>query len=86
MEKIADVVALARVCPTLQMNSGIVTTVALSQKIGGRAGDYDAIDAMANAREGTIRRGDQMAECESGRQQYGPGGDAFPGLLQLRAP
>ncbi|KQS97988.1 MULTISPECIES: hypothetical protein [unclassified Rhizobium] len=84
MEKIADVVAFARVCPALEMDTVSVTTMAISQKIGKSNRDYDVIDAMANAREGAIRRGNAELACETGRQQYGPGGNALPGLLRER--
>ncbi|OBZ93898.1 hypothetical protein ADU59_19600 [Pararhizobium polonicum] len=84
MEKIADVVAFARVCPALQMDTVLVTTIAKSQKIGKSNRDYDLIDAMANAREGAIRRGNAEIACETGRRQYGPDGDALPGLLRER--
>ena len=84
MEKIADVVAFARVCPALEMDTVSVTTIAISQKIGKSNRDYDLIDAMANAREGAIRRGNAEVACEAGRRQYGPGGNALPGLLRER--
>ena len=84
MEKIADVIAFARVCPALEMDTVSVTTIAISQKIGKSNRDYDLIDAMANAREGAIRRGNAEIACETGRQQYGPGGNALPGLLRER--
>jgi hypothetical protein len=84
MEKIADVVAFARVCPALEMDTVSVTTMAISQKIGKSNRDYDVIDAMANAREGAIRRGNAEVACETGRLQYGPAGNALPGLLRER--
>lgn len=84
MEKIADVVAFARVCPALVMDTVSVTAIAIGQKIGKSNRDYDLIDAMANAREGAMRRGDAEIACETGRRQYGPGGNALPGLLRER--
>lgn len=84
MEKIADVVAFARVCPALEMDTVSVTAIAISQKIGKSNRDYDEIDAMANAREGAMRRGNAEVACEAGKQQYGPGGNALPGLLRER--
>lgn len=84
MEKIADVVAFARVCPALEMDTVSVTTIAVGQHIGKSNRDYDIIDAMANAREGAMRRGDAEIACETGRRQYGPGGNALPGLLRDR--
>ncbi|MFB2551756.1 hypothetical protein [Ensifer soli] len=84
MEKIADVVALARVCPSLEMDTVSVTTIAIGQQIGRHRRDYEVIDAMANAREGEMRRGDAPSACESGRRQYGPGGLTVPGLLRER--
>jgi hypothetical protein len=84
MEKIADVVAFARVCPALEMDTVSVTAIAIGQRIGQSNRDYDVIDAMANAREGAIRRGNAEIACETGRRQYGPGGNALPGLLRER--
>lgn len=84
MEKIADVLAFARVCPELEMDTVSVTTIAIGQKIGKSNRDYDVIDAMANAREGAMRRGDAQSACQSARLQYGPGGTALPGLLRDR--
>jgi hypothetical protein len=85
MEKIADVVAFARVCPALEMDTVSITTIAMGQSIGKSNRDYDVIDAMANAREGAMRRGgDSWSACETGRRQYGPGGIALPGMLRER--
>lgn len=84
MEKIADVVAFARVCPALEMDTVSITTIAIGQKIGQSNRDYDRIDAMANAREGAIRRGNAEIACETGRRHYGPGGISLPGLLRDR--
>ncbi len=85
MEKIADVVAFARVCPALQMDTASISTIAMGQSIGKSDRDYDVIDAMADAREGTMRRdGDSWSTCETGRRQYGPGGSALPGMLRER--
>lgn len=84
MEKIADVVTFARVCPALEIDTVSVTAIATSRKIGKSNRDYDEIDAMTNTREGAMRSGNAEVACETGRQQYGPGGNALPGLLRER--
>ncbi|MDO9417169.1 hypothetical protein [Pararhizobium sp.] len=84
MEKIADVVALARICPALEMNSAFVTSIAIGTNIGQKD-DYQAIEAMANAREGEIRRkGEEVAACADGASLYGTGGTALPGMMRKR--
>lgn len=85
IEKIADIVAIGRLCPALEVDMINVTTVSRGSRIGERAEDYAVIETLASAREGAVlRAGLTDSACQDGARRYGPRGSTLPGMLRQR--
>jgi hypothetical protein len=82
MKKIADVLAIATVCPELTFNEQLIVFIARASHIDVTVGgaDYDAVALLAADRVRIFNLAPQTA-CAAGRQLYGPGGESVKGLM-----
>ncbi|SIQ17013.1 hypothetical protein SAMN05880582_101987 [Rhizobium sp. RU20A] len=85
IDKIADIVAIGRLCPALAVDLVNVTTLSRGSRIGDRAEDYAVIETLASARQGAVlRAGLTDRTCREAERRYGPEGVTLPGMLRQR--